>query len=95
MADEMIFDPRMREFAERLVTGTRQHAQVRTALDVHDIDPICDAAKQLAAVAQRRFVTPMDIKTAFRSIAHAKVHCIDDAPSGPVIDHVLDYTEVP
>jgi hypothetical protein len=95
MADEMIFDPRMREFAERLVAGTRNHAQVRTALDVQHVDPICDAAKQLAVAAQRRWVTPMDIKTAFRSIAHAKVHCIDDAPNEPAIGHVLDYTEVP
>jgi histone H3/H4 len=65
------------------------------ALDVQDVDRICDAAKQLAAAAQRRWVSPMDIKTASRSIAHAKVHCIDDAPNEPVIDHVLDNTEVP
>jgi hypothetical protein len=48
---------------------------------------LIDAAKQVATAQQRSWVTPHDVKTAFRTYPHGKPEA--------VIAHALDYTEVP
>ena len=92
----MYVDEKVAQFAEALCTATRKDPRVRTGLGPEHAAKLIDAAKVVATGQQRSYVTPHDIKTAFRTYPAGKLFLADDtATVDAVIARVLDLTEVP
>lgn len=88
----MFVDELMVQYAEALCTATRSDPRVRTGLGPEQAVMLIEAAKAIATAHDRSYVTPPDIKTAFR--AYPQVEPVADDIAAAIAQS-LALTEIP
>ena len=88
----MFVDELMVQYAEALCTASRADPRVRAGLGPDQADELIEAAKAIATTHDRSYVTPPDIKTAFR--AYPQVAPVADEIAA-VIAQRLQLMEIP
>jgi len=93
-------DPQVAGYAVRLAAGTREHPAVRYGASPRGSVALVSAARAAAAIEDRSFVTPDDIKNVAHAVLAHRIVLTPEAElnnrtAGEVLDDVLGATPQP